>query len=87
MVQICSQELFMPTIDVFFTNVIGNLLVFPNDRVMEITDINITTEGINNLYTYNNEKSVYKISCKPYDFKIQNEVSIFFGHKASGGVN
>lgn len=52
----------------------GNLIVFPNNKVMEITDVTSTVPGVNNLFTYKDEKSVYKLTCKPYDFKLINEV-------------
>lgn len=54
--------------------IVGNLLVFPNNKVMEITHCDSTVPGVNNLFTYNDAKSVYKLVCKPYDFKIINEV-------------
>jgi len=41
---------------------------------MEITDVDATVPGINNLFTYNDAKSVYKLTCKPYDFKLINEI-------------
>lgn len=54
--------------------IIGNLLVFPNNKVMEITALDATTPGINNLFTHSNAKSVFQLTCKPYDFKLINEV-------------
>jgi len=52
----------------------GNLLVLPNNKVMEITNSSWEVPGINNLFTHNNSKSVLKLSCKPHDFKLINEV-------------
>lgn len=54
--------------------IVGNLIVLPNNKVMEITSCDTTVPGINNLFTYNDAKSVYKLVCKPYDFKLINEV-------------
>lgn len=54
--------------------IVNNLIVFPNNKVMEITDIDLTTPGVNNLFTYSDAKNVYKLVCKPYDFKIINEI-------------
>ena len=54
--------------------ILGNLIVLPNNRVMEITNVEITTPGVNNLFTYNDAKSVYALTCKPYDFKLINEL-------------
>jgi hypothetical protein len=55
-------------------DITGNLVVFPNNKVMEITNANFVTPGVNNLFTYSDAKSVYKITCKPYDFKLIDEI-------------
>lgn len=55
--------------------IIGNLVIFPNDKVMEITDQEWTVPGINNLFTEKDVKSVLKLTMKPYEFKLINEVS------------
>lgn len=52
----------------------GNLVIFPNNKIMEITDTDFIVPGVNNLFTYNDDKSIYKLTCKPYDFKLINEV-------------
>lgn len=57
-----------------FHEIVGNLLVFPNNKIMEITDVDPTVPGINNLFTYNDAKSVYKITCKPHSMKLINEI-------------
>jgi hypothetical protein len=57
------------------TKMIGDLIVFPNSKVMEITDRSLTEPGINNLFTHNDAKSVVKITCKPYEFKLIDEVA------------
>ena len=54
--------------------IVGNLIMFPNNKLMEITNVDLTVPGINNLFTYNDAKSVYKLSCKPYDIKLINEL-------------
>ena len=54
--------------------IVGNLIIFPNNKIMEITDVDATTPGINNLFTYNDTKSVYKLICKPYQAKIIHEL-------------
>ncbi len=55
-------------------SIIGNLIVFPNNKVHEITDVDWQSPGINNLYTYQDQKSVYKLSTKPYEFKLNSEI-------------
>lgn len=54
--------------------IVGNLIVLPNNRVMEITNVEVTVPGVNNLFTYNDAKSVYALTCKPHDFKLINEL-------------
>lgn len=55
-------------------DITGNLIIFPNNKVMEITDVDSTVPGVNNLFTYDDVKSVYKLTCKPHAFKLINEV-------------
>lgn len=55
-------------------DVVGNLIVLPNNKIMEITHQQATVPGVNNLFTYNDTKSVYKLTAKPYDFKLINEL-------------
>jgi len=52
----------------------GNLIVLPNQKIMEITSSVWEVPGINNLFTSNVQKSVIKLSCKPYDNKLTSEV-------------
>lgn len=54
--------------------IIGNLIVFPNDKVMEISHVDFVVPGINNLFTYKDAKSIYKLTCKPYEFKLVHEI-------------
>lgn len=57
-----------------YLKIIGNLLVFPNNKIMEITNVSATVPGINNLFTYNDAKTVYKLTCIPYHNKLINEL-------------
>jgi len=52
----------------------GNLIVLPNNKIMEITDSIWEVPGINNLFTYKDTKSVIKLTCKPYDNKLIQEL-------------
>lgn len=56
-----------------FEGILGNLIVLPNGRIVEITDIDFETPGISNLYTENDTKNVYKFTCKTYDNKLISE--------------
>jgi len=54
--------------------IIGNLVTLPNNHLMEVTHVNITVPGVNNLFTYSDAKTVYTLSCKPYDNKLIQEL-------------
>jgi len=56
-----------------FESVIGNIIILPNSRIMEITDLQFEVPGVSNLYSNNDTKNVYKISLKTYNNKIINE--------------
>jgi hypothetical protein len=58
-----------------FEGVLGNLIVLPNNRIVEITDFQFEVPGINNMFTETARKSVYKLTCKTYDAKIINEIA------------
>ena len=57
-----------------FKDIIGNLLVLPNNRILEITDIEHEVPGMNNLFTQNDIKTVYKLSCRTYNQKLITEI-------------
>lgn len=57
-----------------FEGILGNLIVLPNNRIIEITDFQYEVPGINNMFTETARKSVYKLTCKTYDAKLINEI-------------
>lgn len=69
----CSKNSF-ETMSIDIKNVIGNLVITPNNKIFEITNCEFTVPGMNNLFTYNNQKSVYKLTLIPYNVKIQDEL-------------
>lgn len=69
-----SIDAFLLDGKVDFRKLQSQLIVFPNNKIMEISDADPCVPGINNLFTYENAKSVYKLTCKPYAAKIINEV-------------
>jgi len=72
-----SIELAHPNIDTSrgFDGILGNLIITPSNKMFEITDIDFMTPGINNLFTEIDSKSVYAITCKPYDIQLINELN------------
>lgn len=55
--------------------IINNLVVLPSGKVMEITNVEYMTPGVNNLFSYNDVKSVYKLTIRPYEFKSTDEIT------------
>jgi len=52
----------------------SNLVVLPNNRIMEISDVQFMVPGINNLFTQKDEKNVYRITLKPYSMKLTDDI-------------
>ena len=57
-----------------FKQMYNNLVVMPNNKVMEVTDVQFEVPGVNNLFTFKNAKSVYKLTLKPYVLKLTDEI-------------
>lgn len=58
-----------------FKSLYGNLVVMPNNKIMEVTDVQFEVPGVNNLFTFKNAKSVYKLTLKPYSVKLTDEIN------------
>jgi len=52
----------------------SNLVILPNNRVMEITDVQFMVPGINNLFTEQDIKNVYKLTMKTYEPKLTDNL-------------
>ena len=52
----------------------NNLVILPNSRIMEITDVNFQVPGINNLYTFKDAKNVYKLTLRTYHTKLTDNL-------------
>lgn len=48
--------------------IVSNLLLFPNGKLMEITDCQLHVPGVNNKFVYSNNPSCYQFSLKSYAF-------------------
>ncbi len=57
-----------------FKSLYNNLLVMPNNKILEVTDVQFEVPGVNNLFTFKNTKSVYKLTLKPYSVKLTDEI-------------
>lgn len=48
--------------------IISNTMVFPNGKVMEITDCQSWVPGVNNTFVYSDRPSCYQLSLRSYNF-------------------
>jgi hypothetical protein len=75
-----SAESYNKISDKFFIDgegtIINSLLIMPNGSVLEISDIDYDFEGGNNLYLFNDDKSVYRITTRMYNHSKQDEINI-----------
>lgn len=62
-------------IGIEFKDMYGCLVVMPNNKIMEVTDVQFEVPGVNNLFTFKNTKSVYKLTLKPYSVKMTDEIN------------
>jgi hypothetical protein len=64
----------------FFENsegtIINSLLVMPNGSILEISDLNFDFENANNLFTYPDDKSVYRITARMYNNNLHDNIQI-----------
>lgn len=68
------SKLSVESIGLEFKSLYGNLVVMPNNKIMEVTDVQFEVPGVNNLFTFKNAKSVYKLTLKPYAVKLTDEI-------------
>ena len=47
---------------------------FPSNQIMEISDCEQKVPGINNLWAYSDQVSVYRLTLKPYERRAQDEI-------------
>lgn len=70
-----SKNSVQNIIELDFKELYGNLVIMPNNKIMEVTDVQFEVPGVNNLFTYSNTKSVYKLTLKPYSVKLTDEIN------------
>ena len=49
-----------------FDYILGDLIVFQSGKIMEISGFSPYVEGINNLFVYNDNKNLYKVTLRTY---------------------
>lgn len=47
-------------------SIIGNLVIFPNGKIMEVVQFKPEVDGLNNLFPYSDRKNVYKLILRQY---------------------
>ena len=53
---------------------LGSLVVLPSNKVLEITNVEHQNPSINNLWSYSDQKSCFKLSLRTYEFKLHDEI-------------
>lgn len=61
--------------DLEFQKGVGDLIVMPSKQIFEIADVESQVPGINNMFLYSNQKNVYLLKLKPYNFN-QDQINI-----------
>lgn len=61
--------------EIKFKEIVGNLIVLPSNKILEITDVTFQVPGINNDFVNNNTRTVYKLTLTPYEFKLTDNLS------------
>jgi len=56
-----------------FSGILGNLIIMPNDTIMEITNFDFETESGSNVYTNSATKNAYRITLVKYNVKMNDE--------------
>lgn len=55
-------------------DILNSIIRLPSGTVMEISDIISQVEGVNNLFTYDDAKSVYRLTTRVYNHSKQNKI-------------
>jgi hypothetical protein len=66
-------ELYPNFDEIGISALVNSLLVMPSSTVLEITHVETYNVGINNLWGFADETSVYKLVVKTYDYNIADE--------------
>ena len=56
-----------------YSDLINSLILFPSGTLVEITDVEQYTEGVNNLFAYADKISSYKLTIKVYNVNLSDE--------------
>lgn len=59
-----------------FQNGVGDLLLLPSGKLIEVIDVNSQVNGLNNMFVYDNQKNVYTLKCKPYNYNFDEIAQI-----------
>lgn len=58
-----------------FLRGVGDLIVMPSKQIFEISEVEAQVPGLNNMFLYDNQKNVYSIKLKPYNYN-QDQINI-----------
>ena len=71
-----SEEFFDFVDNDYQGSIINSLLIMPNGSILEISDISYDFENANNLFTYPDDKSVYRITARMYNNNQHDDINI-----------
>jgi hypothetical protein len=66
-------EIVFPNED--FLRAVGDLIVMPSKQIFEIADVEAQVPGLNNMFLFDNQKNVYLLKLKPYNYN-QDQINI-----------
>jgi hypothetical protein len=58
-------------------SLVGGVVKLPSDKMLEVTNIDIMTDGLNNMFMYKNQKNCYTLICRPHAYsfdEIDNDI-------------
>jgi hypothetical protein len=57
-------------------DMISDLILMPSGKVLEVTHVEPLVEGVNNLFSYDDNKNTVKITCRNYQFRKNDELDV-----------
>lgn len=55
-------------------SLVGGVVKLPSDKLLEVTNVDIMTDGLNNMFMYKNQKNCYTLICRPMSLIIGSEI-------------
>lgn len=72
-VYMSTTELFKYSLDV--DDLMSSLVILPSNKIMEITDVKVNSDGINNLWGYSDVKTSFIVTMRQYNINSHDELN------------